>query len=579
MNVDDSTSIWYNRAAFQKHQAAHVGAAPDLSAFLRMAGMAQLIVSCGDRAPYHVTLTEDVLTIGRGEKNGLVLDDEFASREHAEVRFDDGKYVLRDLASTNGTRVNGELIPEKELAEGDRITIGRHELVLRYTQGEPGHAPAEAGGGPTDVRADIQRIKRYMNSVGEKLSLVTDAKRLQNSAQTEPTDQNIVAIGKAYRRLEALYEAARLVVSQFDLKKRLERILDSAIRVTGADRGFIVLADAAGRHLHTEVAREMGSDVAEGSPSLGIASRSAIHGEMVLVEDALRDARFSTRESVILGQIRSAMSVPLKVENRLLGSIYVDSRNEEHRFTEEDLELFEAVASQSAIAIENVQLTERMIEEERRRANLERFLSPRVVDQVLRSPGVIELGGTKQEVTALFSDIRGFTGIAERLPPAEVVSLLNEYFTGMAEIIFRHDGTLDKYVGDEIMAVFGSPVRTPDHSSRAVTVALEMQREVKLMAGQWLKENRPAFQIGIGIASGTAIAGYVGSPKRMEFTAIGDIVNVGRRLCASAQPGQILVSENVAQGLSEQFLLKPLGPMVLKGRENPVSVYELLGLR
>ncbi len=541
--------------------------------------MARLIVSCGDRDPYHVTLTDDLLTIGRGENNGLVLDDEFASREHAEVRFDGGKYVLRDLASTNGTRVNGELIAEKELAEGDRITIGRHELVIRYVQGEPAEAPADAAGTTSDVQADVQRIKEYMDSVGEKLSLMTDAKRLRDSTPTELTGDNIVTIGKAYRRLEALYEAARLVVSQFDLKKRLERILDGAIRVTGADRGFIVLVDPTDGHLRTEVAREMASDVAEGSPSIGIASRSAIHGELVLVEDALRDVRFSTRESVILGQIRSAMSVPLKVEDRILGSIYVDSRKAQHRFTEEDLELFEAVASQSAIAIENAQLTEKMIEEERRRANLERFLSPRVVDQVLRSPGVIELGGTKQEVTALFSDIRGFSGLAERISPADVVSLLNEYFTEMAEVIFRHDGTLDKYVGDEIMAVFGTPVSVPGHSLRAVRVALEMQQGLCSMRETWLRANRPAFQIGIGIAAGTAIAGYIGSPRRMEFTAIGDIVNVGRRLCAMAEPGQILVCEKVAEGVSEHVAMRPLGPMVLKGKEKPVSVYEILGLK
>jgi len=545
-----------------------------------MMTMARLIVSCGDRDPYQVTLTDDVLTIGRGEKNGLVLDDEFASREHAEVRFENGRYVLRDVGSTNGTRVNGELITEKELAEGDRITIGRHELVLRYTNGEPPEPPAgSTGSAGEDVQADVQRIKAYMDSVGEKLSLMTDAKRLRDSTPTELTDQNMLTISKAYRRLEALYEAARLVVSQFDLTRRLERILDGAIRVTGADRGFIVLVDESDGSLRTEVAREMGSDVGKGSPSMTIASRSAICGELMLVEDAMRDLRFSTSESVVLGQIRSAMSVPLKVERRILGSIYVDSRRAEHRFTEEDLELFEAVASQSAIAIENAQLTEKMIEEERRRANLERFLSPRVVDEVIRSPGVIQLGGTKQEVTALFSDIRGFTGLAERMSPADVVALLNEYFTEMAEVIFRHDGTLDKYVGDEIMAVFGAPVCVPDHSLRAVKVALEMQQGLRSMRERWFKEKRPAFQIGIGIATGTAIAGYVGSPKRMEFTAIGDIVNVGRRLCARADPGQILVCEHLAAAVNDQVAMRPLGPMVLKGKEKRVSVYEVLGLK
>jgi adenylate cyclase len=388
-----------------------------------------------------------------------------------------------------------------------------------------------------------------------------------------------MAISKAYRRLEALYEASRLVVSELDLKKRLESILDGAIKVTGADRGFIVLLNEDDGSLSTEVAREMGADAATGSPSMGIASRSALQGELVIAEDALQDERFSSRQSVILGQIRSAMSVPLKVEERILGSIYVDSRDPRHKFTPEDLELFEAVASQSAIAIENVRLTEKMIEEERRRNNLERFLSPRVVDEVISKEGTIELGGTKREIAALFSDIRGFTGLAEKMAPVDVVSMLNEYFTEMAEVIFQHDGTLDKYVGDEIMAVFGAPVQAHDHAVRAVKVALEMQKSLRLMRERWTGSGQPAFEIGIGVATGTAIAGYIGSPRRMEFTAIGDIVNVARRLCSQAEPGQVLACGETFERLGEIVSGRALGPILLKGKEIPVSVHEVLGVR
>ncbi|MCK5557750.1 MAG: GAF domain-containing protein [Candidatus Hydrogenedentes bacterium] len=541
--------------------------------------MAQLLVSYRNRKPRRVALEETVLTIGRGEKSGLVLDDEFVSTNHAELRLEGGKYVLRDLASTNGTLVNGKPVEEKELAEEDRITIGHHDLVFYRANAAAEQVEDIAESAPR-VPADIARIKEHMSSVGERLTLTARSSDLRDTTLTElAKPSNILAISKAYRRLEALYEASRLVISELGLRKRLESILDSAIRVTGADRGFIVLVDDVDGSLRTEVAREMGLDAATGSPSMGIASRSAIYGELVIVEDALQDVRFSSRESVILGGIRSAMSVPLRVEGRILGGIYVDSHDPHHRFTPEDLELFEAVASQSAIAIENVRLTERMIEEERRRSNLERFLSPRVVDDVINKEGTIELGGTKSEIAALFSDIRGFTGLAEKMLPVDVVCMLNEYFTEMAEVIFCYDGTLDKYMGDEIMAVFGAPVQAHDHALRAVKVALEMQQTLGLMCEKWSSNARPVFEIGIGIATGTAIAGYVGSPKRMEFTAIGDIVNVARRLCAQAEPGQILACGETFEKLKGNVSVRSLGPLLLKGKEKPVSVHEVLGVK
>jgi adenylate cyclase len=541
--------------------------------------MAQLLVSYRNQEPRRVAIEESVLTIGRGQNNGLVLDDGFVSTNHAELRFENGDYVLKDLDSTNGTLLNGTPVTEKVLAEGDRITIGHYELLFRSADSATERLAEKVGTAP-NVSGDVARVKEELTSVGERLTMMARSSSVQDGPTADLADtSNMLAISKAYRRLEALYESSRLVVSELDLRKRLEAILDSAISVTGADRGFILLANEVDGSLSTAVAREMGMDAATGSPSMGIASRAALHGELVIVEDALQDARFSSRESVIIGRIRSAMSVPLKVEERILGSVYVDSRNPNHKFTPEDLELFEALASQSAIAIENVRLTEKMIEEERRRNNLERFLSPRVVEEVISKEGAIELGGTKREIAALFSDIRGFTGLAERMAPVDVVSMLNEYFTEMAEVIFQYDGTLDKYVGDEIMAVFGAPVQGRDHAVRAVKVAMEMQQSLRAMCQRWSANGRPTFEIGIGVATGTAIAGYIGSPKRMEFTAIGDIVNVARRLCSQAKAGQILACGRTFEMLGEKASTRSLGPIHLKGKEIPVSVHEVLEVK
>jgi len=327
------------------------------------------------------------------------------------------------------------------------------------------------------------------------------------------------------------------------------------------------------------VTRAMSAEAEVGSPSMSIANRAAESGEPVLVVDAMADEQLRGSESIIIQHIKSAMCVPLKVENRVLGSVYVDARRAGTAFNQEDLEIFSAVATQSAIVIENSRLYEKTIELETKRSHLQRYLSPSVVEEILNHPDEVELGGTKRQLTAMFCDIRGFTGLSEQIEADQVVALLNEYFSAMTEILFKHKGTLDKYIGDEIMGLFGSPITADDDAVRAVRAAVEMQDRLAEMRELWRRDGRPPIEVGIGLATGEAVAGNVGSPSCMGFTAIGNSVNTARRLCGRAEPNQIFICEKTYEKVASEVDAECLGPLALKGKAETIVTYLVHGLK
>ena len=190
---------------------------------------------------------------------------------------------------------------------------------------------------------------------------------------------------------------------------------------------------------------------------------------------------------------------------------------------------------------------------------------------------IIKKGGELRETTILFADIRGFTGISESCAPQVVVDALNEYFERMVEIVFRYEGTLDKFIGDEMMVLFGAPVAHLDDPVRAVRAALEMQAAMAALNLGHEARGLPPFEIGIGINTGEVVAGYIGSSEALEYTVIGDPVNTGSRLCAIAKPGQTLISEGTREKLGGQFELRELPDEQLKGKTRPTKVFELLG--
>jgi adenylate cyclase len=273
--------------------------------------------------------------------------------------------------------------------------------------------------------------------------------------------------------------------------------------------------------------------------------------------------------------IRSAMCAPLIYKDRVFGIFYVDCLSKAYAFTQEELAIFSVIAAEAAISFDNARSHEELARGMVERQAFERFLSPNIVEKILVNPNEIHLGGENQTVTILFSDIRGFTRMSEHMDPHAVVELLNEYFSEMTDLIFESGGTLDKYLGDGIMVVYGAPFPAPDDAMRATKTAIEMQRALADLNRNWQSRGQQPLRMGVGINTGTVTAGNIGSAKRMDYTVIGDAVNLASRLCSNAAGGQILVSESTYSLLNGSIPGQRLEPIRVKGKETPVELHEV----
>lgn len=547
--------------------------------------MPQVIIEQPGVPPMTAPLTGPEVRFGRAEDNDVVLVADEVSRHHAKICWRNGKMVLVDCKSLNGTYVNRQRVMERVLSHMDEIWFGSKCRLVYRDDTQVGRAAKGEATSASDsaIMQSVVKIREEMNRVGDSMTIIgrrtSKADALQTAAIPAATPEDLVQMGRAYRRIAALYKASQVMASHFDLNQRLARVLDIVMEVLNAERGFVLLRQESTNNLTVKVAREMGQDLQASSPSMGIAGRAAIDGEPVLMNDSTLDHDFGMRESIIVNRIAGAMCVPLRIENRILGSIYVDTRNKNVTFSEEDLELFCALAAQAALAIDGVQAHEKVVEAEKKRQHFARFLSRQVVEKIMNEDTNLTLGGQKTVVTTLFCDIRGSSKIAEQLAPQELVMLLNEHFTAMTEIIFKYDGTLDKYIGDELMAVFGAPISSGDDAFDAVCAALEILSRNQELNRERAREKRPELLLGIGIDTGEVIAGYIGSPMRMEFTVVGDRVNTAKRFCDMAGPASIVVGQETWEAVKERVMGNPIGTIMLKGKEFPVQAHKILGLK
>jgi adenylate cyclase len=213
------------------------------------------------------------------------------------------------------------------------------------------------------------------------------------------------------------------------------------------------------------------------------------------------------------------------------------------------------------------------------RERFQRLLSPDLAEMVVSGKLKVEKGGESRVATVVFIDIRDFTAMSENTRPTEVLQMLNEYFEMVVEIVFQHEGTVDKFMGDEIMVIWGAPVIHDDDPLRAVQAALEVNVQLAEFNKRRLAENKPEIKIGIGVNTGSLVAGYIGSTRAMSYSVIGDTVNTASRLCAAAKKGQILISENTLQHLGEKIEVAEIESVYAKGKFNPIRVYNVMGWR
>jgi len=526
-----------------------------------------------------------ICTIGRAPDNAVVLDDPRASRYHAHIKNNDnGSFTMVDGAVINGqlrrsaTKVfiNGDAQFEQQLTNGDRVTIGAS--TLRFEQ-----PPEER---TTDVRYDDKPLghTQLLISANDVMSTVLRSKD-EISAAMPQRDKMLETLQRKANILTALYEMSKTLGSVFDLNAIFDKATDVIFRSTPADRVVALLAESGHSGDLEDVkltpiamrARDNKLEAHARRLSIGrTITRKVMKDRVALLsQDAASDEQFAGVDSIVSQGVRSTICAPLVADTRVHGALYADRLDPFAAFKPDDLELISAVAAQTAIAVENARAHERLAREEVARANYSRFLPEYVVKQMLENPDSFKLGGVNQTITILFADIRGFTRISEHAPPEKIVGLLNRYFSAMTDIIFAHGGTLDKYLGDGLMALFGAPTATPEDASNALNAAVAMQRRVLSINQELREEGFPEIGVGMGLHTGEVTVGYIGSERRSEYTAIGDAVNTASRLETNAKGGEILISDATAKAANSRYKLEARDAISVKNRQQPVALWEV----
>ena len=534
--------------------------------------MYRLTYQDGD-TPQSFTFASGEVVIGRSPDCQIVLRDFGISRNHARVLVgESGEARIMDLKSKNGTQVNGVQVVEAPLKDGDRITLGKFELT--FGKALESKVVLDEGKPLSDEAGTIIR------SVGELSKLLTGTgPKAPQDAKKAPAD--VQEIEKSNRILKVLTQVAETLIAVRPVEEVLHQVMDIVFEHMPADRGFLMLEDeAVADKLVPMVVKHRSSGGSEGriTVSKTITDRVMHDRVSILTSDAMVDPRFGAGDSIRFHGIRSAMCAPLWNKDEVIGIIHVDSPMLTNCFTVNDLDVLTALANYAAVAVERARLNQKIVAEEKKRERLGRFLSPQVANRILAaSDHGAELGAPEvREVSILFADISGFTSMSETMSPSSVALLLNDYLSRMTDVIFKYEGTLDKYIGDAIMAVFGAPLDMPDHATRAIKTALEMQERL----AEWNADRKegPAFRIRIGINSGNAVAGEIGSINKKEYTVLGDTVNTASRLESSvAKPGSVVIGANTHALVEGLFEFRSLGSFSLKGKSLEVPCFEVTG--
>lgn len=502
-------------------------------------------------------------TIGRHSSNSLQIRDRIVSKLHCKItRGADGKYLLRDLNSLNGTYVNDEKITERTLNPGDIISLGKTTLRFELAAPQMDRQVKNVMVKPIELQSEVKScldVKNYFPHVSEISS--------------------IEALKADYEKLRVAQALSQKLFVNTDLDQLLQQIVDETFAIIPAERAVILLYDGQKDDFVPRFVRQSYEEEEEIHISSSILEEVKTKKQAVLCSDAMLDERFRESESIIMQGIRSTMCVPLLYQHQLLGAMHMDSKITSGAFTEKDLILFSGIATQAAIAIQNYHYAKKIQTEAETRAQLQRLLSPNLVEQIVSGSLVLDKAGAHVNVTMLFADIRGFTAMSERHPPEDMVSTLNAYFEVMVDVLFQHGGTLDKYVGDEIIGLFGAPVPMPDAPVRAVACAVDMLEALEQFNNERIANELEPIQVGIGVNTGSVIAGAIGSSQTLQYTVIGDAVNVASRLCDLANPNEILISQSTLDYCSDRVSVQARESVRVKGKLAPIPIYAVHRMR
>ena len=517
--------------------------------------MPKLIVKQGGQSR-EVPLTKDTISIGRTPENDIELKDSLISRKHTSIVRKGDKFVVYDLGSSNGTFVNRERIEMKPLDDGDVIRVGESEIHYvedgparavpkPVTDRRPTEVPGTGGGG---------QVVKHVDEIAESFSFdITGALSKGLSLR----DIRGEAVGEKAAKESKMFFILFQVGKALSTAEKLDDMLLIATKlifeVVNAERCVLLLKDPHTGELSTRMAYHRMRGMVDGKDimiSRTISSQVMNDRVSIITSDALQDPRFMAGLSIVQYNIRSALCVPLWEADRVYGAIYLDNLAKSYAFTKDDLELMTAIANLIAIRIKQEETAVKLRREETLRANLSKYHSPDHVKLLMERGGDVGLEVAEREVTVAFIDVVESTRMAEAHHPAEVASLLNEFFQMATNAIFQHNGHVNNFIGDEVMAIFNAPLDMPDHAAQAVRACAAFLGELKKF-NQTHPEKE--FKVRCAINTGPVVAGNVGAHAHIKYTVLGDTVNVAARLSKTPQINSIVVGERTWERVKGSF--------------------------
>jgi adenylate cyclase len=540
----------------------------------------KLVVKQGGQSR-DVPLTKDTISIGRTPENDIELKDSLISRKHTSIVKKGEKYVVYDLGSSNGTFVNRERIEMKPLDNGDIIRVGDSEI--HYLEENPTRpVPAKPVTGareerkPTEIPGS-QQIVKHVDEIAESFSFdITGALSKGLSLRDIRGEAVGEKAAKESKMFFILFQVGKALSTAGTLDDMLHTATKLIFEVVNAERSVILLKDPVTGELSTRQAYNRTRGIVDGKDimiSRTISSQVMNDKVSIITSDALQDPRFMAGLSIVQYNIRSALCVPLWEADRVYGAVYLDNLAKSYAFTKDDLELMTAIANLIAIRIKQEEIAVKLRREETLRANLSKYHSPDHVKLLMERGGEVGLEVAEREVTVAFIDVVESTQMAEAHNPAQVASLLNEFFQMATNAIFEHNGHVNNFIGDEVMAIFNAPLDMPDHAAQAVRACASFLKQLATF-----NETHPEkkFKVRCAINTGPVVAGNVGAAAHIKYTVLGDTVNVAARLSKTPQVNSIVVGEQTYQKVKSVFKTKDLGELALKGKEKPQHAYEII---
>lgn len=543
-----------------------------------------------DAAPLNRHPLGALVSLGRHPENTFQIHDRSVSKFHAQIQRDpSGRHVLKDLGSRNGTWVGGRRSKVHVLVDGEEVVLGtvRFRYHEERVRGPITSALRNVEGGSMAPRGITLLGSGMVKGGRASVALTNAAASIEHESEFDigantflPGDQitDIDQLRADYDKLRLAQELSLDIRFDRDLDELLQVVVIKIFEMLQADRCAVLLMQADGVTLEPRIVMERGG----GAPlqtmplSQTVLNQAISDRKAILSSDALTDGRFDGAASIVALDIRATMCVPLIFEDAIFGVMHVDTRFASNAFGPKDLQLFSTIANQTASALKNASLVQEIQRESETRARLGRLLSPNLVEEVVAGKLDMSRGGARRRVAVMFTDIRSFTSMSERMTAEEVTAMLNEYFEVMVDLVFQCKGTLDKYLGDGMMALFGVPKDDDDAAANAVRCGLAMQLALRSLNRTRHARGEPPIGMGIGVNIGEVVWGGLGSRTTMDYTVVGDVVNTASRLCSASKAGEVLISESMCNALPDSaFVLEALEPAKVKGKAKPVPVYSV----